>query len=38
MTKEQALKFLEQVLANIPATRQQHEQFLAALKVLAEKE
>lgn len=36
VTKEQAALFLAQVLANIPATKAQHEQFIAALAVLVE--
>ncbi len=34
MEREQAAKFLMQVLANIQATRQQHDQFQQAVAVL----
>ena len=36
MTKEQALQVLNQVTAQVPLTRQQHEQVLLALKTLEE--
>jgi len=38
MTKEQALIFLSQILANIPATKAQHDQFQAALQILIKKD
>ena len=34
MTKEQATQFLLQVLGNIPATKQQHDQFILAIQTL----
>lgn len=35
MTKEQALQIINNALANIPTTRQNHELLVLALKVLA---
>lgn len=36
MTREQAIQLLDQVTAQVPLTRQQHEQVLLALKTLEE--
>ena len=36
MTKEQAIRLLDQITAQVPLTRQQHEQVLQALKTLEE--
>jgi len=36
MSPEQALKMLEQAVAQLPATRAQHAQFMEEVKVLAQ--